>query len=246
MNKISINELRRICQAPRKDKDTWHGRNITRKISIYFTYFFIRLRVSANSITLIFLLVGIIASILMSNRGKIILFISAILFQLWYILDHVDGEVARFQKKTSLTGEYFDHISHYIVHPLFFFFLGMNLYFSKDDVLYIILGFLGAISTMLINVIEDIKNMYFLMRKNDKKNKLPINLDKSFFRRMFSSLHLICTFPVAIDVFLILTIINLAFGINLFGYFLFFYAGCMTFIWVAKFGYIVFSHKMDR
>jgi hypothetical protein len=122
----------------------------------------------------------------------------------------------------------------------------MNLYFSRYNIFYVIVGFLGAISTILINIIEDIKNMYILMKKNDKKNKLVTTLDKSFVKKMFSFLHLTCTFPVAIDMFLVLSAINLMFEINLFNYFLFFYAGCMIFIWVAKFGYLIFLQKIDK
>ena len=37
----TIKELRKICQKPREDIDSWYGKNIIRKFSIYVTRIFI-------------------------------------------------------------------------------------------------------------------------------------------------------------------------------------------------------------
>ena len=196
----SIKELRRICQAPRNHCDTWHGKNIARPLSIYITIMCIRLGVSPNFVTGIFLFLGIIASLFLISDHRVVVFAGAVLFQLWYLLDHVDGEIARYKNELSLTGVYFDYVSHYIVHPLAFFCLGLGLFFRLGHLSSLILGILAGLSIILINAVVDIYKLILCGKtKKDVSDSTRGTESLSLPKRIFSFLHHLCIFPNVID-----------------------------------------------
>lgn len=245
----SVKELRRICQEPRRLYDTWHGRKIARRISIYITIIFLRLGLSANFATGLFLLCGICGSLILILGTKSALFISALVFQLWYVLDHVDGEIARYKKQTSLTGIYFDNISHYIVHPLFFFCLGLGSFLRTGGLLNLIAGFVAGLSLVLINIIVD---MYEFMLKdkgkaiNEGQKQSNGKSNRSILRKLFSLLHQLCTFPVIIDVFIAFALMNLILKKDSIVIFLWFYAFFATFVWIGRLSYFILTRKLDK
>jgi len=140
MKKIeSIKELRRICQGPVK-LNTFYERIMARKLSIYVTKIFLYTNISANGVSFIMLFVGIIASILFGFGDYIYSLLGVLLLQFWYVLDHTDGEVARYRKKVSKKGLFIDLINHHIVHPFIFIFIGIGLYRNLNDSAILLVG----------------------------------------------------------------------------------------------------------
>jgi phosphatidylglycerophosphate synthase len=243
----SIKVLREICQKPRAACDTWHGRKIARPISIYITIFFLKFNMSANIATAIFLVCGVISSLLLISTCRIIFFLGVFLFQLWYILDHVDGEIARYKRQTSVTGIYFDHMAHYIVHPLLFICLGFGMFLTNSDVLYIILGIIAGLSTELLFAVGNLYEFYLYKIKNvSNKTHTQVIEPSSFLKSSFSFLHTLCTFPIVIDIFLVCAVLDALLDAPFINLFLIFYAVLLTFVWLSKFVYIIKSKKLDR
>ena len=81
---MDIKAMRDKCQSPRRDCDTWYGRNFARKISIYITALFVKLNINAMAATTIFLLSGII----ITSKGLVIYFLLCVFTGLlsYYIL----------------------------------------------------------------------------------------------------------------------------------------------------------------
>jgi phosphatidylglycerophosphate synthase len=65
--------------------------------------------------------------------------IAAFLLYIHVLLDHSDGEIARYRKSSSPSGRYYDEISGMIVRPYFYSCLSVGVYrlFSYDKVLMI-------------------------------------------------------------------------------------------------------------
>ena len=104
-----------------------------RYLSVLFSYAFIKLRIGSNAITFISLIVAILGAILLSFNDVQLLLLSIILMNLYNILDHCDGEVARYEiqvlkMKKGPEGPYFDAIVHYIFTPLVFGALAIHSY----------------------------------------------------------------------------------------------------------------------
>tara|TARA_A100001388_G_C28774424_1_gene506288 strand:- start:5348 stop:6187 length:840 start_codon:yes stop_codon:yes gene_type:complete len=78
-------------------------------------YFFYKLDIDANTLSLTSGLVAISGGVLLSSQNKTIIFLGSLCFPIFYLLDYVDGIVARLNKNTSIGGQYLDLIMHQVV-----------------------------------------------------------------------------------------------------------------------------------
>ena len=101
-----IKELRKICQD---GHGSWFNR-IVRKVSIYFTWLFLHTRITPNQVSLSGLLTGMLAGLLFSFGKPLPMLIGVLVMNFVLIFDHVDGEIARYQKQTSIEGIYLDDL----------------------------------------------------------------------------------------------------------------------------------------
>ena len=125
--------LSNIKKIGRKDVETEpYAKYIIRPISVYFTWLFVRTPLTANNITFLQIIIGCIGSIALAIPD---LFWCApvygvLLIQSSYILDCVDGEVARWKKIESKRGVFLDIVCHSIVISLYMFCFGYGLWTS--------------------------------------------------------------------------------------------------------------------
>jgi len=112
--------------------DELFARIFTRKVSGFFSSIISRTPLSANQVTVIDILMGIIAAILFVPGVYYVSILAAIALQLWYIFDCVDGEVARIKGQTSLAGMYLDYIGHDLVQPMVFIGIGFGLFLQDE------------------------------------------------------------------------------------------------------------------
>ena len=154
--------------------EIWHARYIGRKISIYFTWFFLHTNISPNAITLLSMFLGITACFLLSIPKLPALFTSFVMFELSLILDSTDGEVARHKKQYSILGDYIDTIAHILIYITLFISLGINILYRTGNVFYLILGISTALVFTLGAIIHHIdpilkKSDYLKHRSKDSK-----------------------------------------------------------------------------
>lgn len=117
----TIKNLKSVC---RKDFDSEpYAKYVIRHISIYITWLLVRTSITANQVTVLQNIFGVIGTVLF-GYGKFIT--GAIFLQIGFILDCCDGEVARWKTQESKAGEYLDLMGHRIVIPLYFFGLGIG------------------------------------------------------------------------------------------------------------------------
>lgn len=151
----SIEELRKICQ--RKDPRYPRGYRATkipvRKISIYFTKLFLYTSITANQVTLINILIGIIGCVFLAFGPSWYRIVGALVLHLWFILDHVDGEIARYRGNTSISGLYLDRLNGIIVSPWIFICLTLRVFNILHDANVFIFGILASISTLQMQLV---------------------------------------------------------------------------------------------
>ena len=116
----NIENLRKKCQTRPEKVDLKLSKYFYRPVSIYLTYIFLKLNFSANTITLISILVTLLGSLLIIFGGISNIVLGLFCFWLFYLLDFCDGEVARYNNANSLSGHFFELIAHYVVNILFF------------------------------------------------------------------------------------------------------------------------------
>jgi len=85
----SIKELRKICQESRYENEggmPWFERNFYRRFSIYFTKVFLKTGMSANQVTVIGALIGLIAGLFLAFANPLYWIIGVLFFYLEFIM----------------------------------------------------------------------------------------------------------------------------------------------------------------
>lgn len=153
----SIKELREICQQYEKIRtDPVMIRIFYRKLSIYVTSVFLRMRITANQISMLGIILGCAGAVLIGSGKAVALIAGIVLLQAGFIFDCVDGEIARYNKvkqeinRANLSGTYLDAIGHLILQPLtvLFFGIGTVHYFPDITIEIILLAFIGAMGVV--------------------------------------------------------------------------------------------------
>jgi len=98
----------------RLNDEHWAGRLYMRKFSPRATWVFARLGWSPNAVTWAFIACGVAAGVVVAFGGLGTAVAAAILIQAYLLFDCSDGELARWSKRTSVTGIYLDGIGHYL------------------------------------------------------------------------------------------------------------------------------------
>jgi len=118
-----------------KEDDDYFSLRCTRKISKYFTILLLHTNISANQVTIIDILLGILSAVLFSFGHYSLSVIAAFTLQLWYIFDCVDGEVARARNQCTSEGLYLDYVGHDIVQPIVYIGIGFGVISSNEQLL---------------------------------------------------------------------------------------------------------------
>jgi phosphatidylglycerophosphate synthase len=113
----SIDELRAVAQPAsvlgRVNGEHWMGRRM-RGVSVYASRAAIRAGISANTLTGLMIVVGLLSAAAFSAPGWWPL-LGVVGIEVYLLLDCADGEVARWNRATSATGVYLDRLGHYVV-----------------------------------------------------------------------------------------------------------------------------------
>ena len=116
----------RASLPPQKDRlDSLWLRFALRKLSFPMTWVFIRLGFSANYVSYLSVLVSVVGLVMMSIDDHVVMVTGACLFNLWALLDCVDGNVARVKAQLSEYGVFVDALGGYVAFA--FVFLGMGI-----------------------------------------------------------------------------------------------------------------------
>ncbi len=152
----TIKEMRAVCQQRRpnaKGQMVWAGhwfnRLVNRHFSIYFTWLFIKLNVSANQVSLLMILTGLAGAALCIPHLLWLNIIGAFLLMFAEVLDCVDGEVARWTKKSSLRGLYLDLVYHVFCDAPVVAICALHLYVLTRQDKYLVLAFLGYVMAQI-------------------------------------------------------------------------------------------------
>ena len=255
----SLKELNKIVQKPNyKTVGNWMVRNITRDMALPLTWVLLHTPVSANGVTFISLIVGMSGCVLLSLGTESCFLCGAIFLQLWYLFDHVDGQIARYRKQASVTGIFFDYITHHIIHIGVFIGIGWSVYTHTLEVVYILLGIVTATSILVMNLIYDCqyKAFFHWIRMYPqlvvKKERNAANSDinhpesESRFRVMFSWFHKLGEIHVLMNIITVIAIIQISMDLYLLHFVVVFYLVLIPFVAFLKLTYFVLKNKPDK
>lgn len=124
-------------------------RSVNRILTRPFTEFFIRSGLRPNQITLLSAAAGILAVIAFGVGTKTGFILGALFFELFYILDNCDGEVARAKGLSTKFGSWLDTLVDYAVHVLAFGGIAFGLYRANQNPLIPVAGIAAMVGVFL-------------------------------------------------------------------------------------------------
>lgn len=244
----TIQDLRRICQMSRESVDSWYGKKVIRKFSIYITKMLIPLGLTANAVTFIFMLVGLASCVLMAVPSVWSRIAAVISLHVWYLLDHVDGEVARYRKEPSLTGIFFDGFLHYLIQPLIFICLGAGEYLKTGKMIFVFLGLISGAAVIYIPLLGLLETMVM-----DRKSRPVAGSSASkpsgkisLPRRVFSWVSKSFTCPTFIMILTVILVADVFVKMDLAMLALYYYAAAGTLVWAAIFFVKIATRDLDK
>lgn len=251
----TLRELNDICQKPNhKTVGNWMVRKILRPAALPATWLLLHTNVTANQVTFVSLIVGLIGTFLFALLPLKSFLAGTLFLQLWYYLDHVDGQIARYRNTASLSGRFYDFLVHHLIHPACFFSLGLYVFNRTGFVLVIPLAFISAMGIMIFNVINDIKSKAFVERLLQHRSigvlheeKPSSILPQSHIQRIFSLLHKSAEIHVVLNTLTAASFIQfvlwpLDVRILLF----IFYVLLTPFLAITKISYLILRNKIDE
>ena len=160
----TIAELRKVCR-PNTNKNGVSKMAFYEAynpyLSIYITWICIRLKLSANTVTTLMILISAIGALLIMPQNIWINTTGALLFLLSYLLDWSDGEVARWnrhiEKQTqnnidemthhiaATKGNFLDKMYHHLTSAFLIIAISVHLYVETNDLRIIIGGLIIVI-----------------------------------------------------------------------------------------------------
>jgi phosphatidylglycerophosphate synthase len=110
---------------------------------LYITWLFVKIGISANTTTFLTILFGLLGVALCVPHVPWLNVIGVILLAFEFVFDCVDGEIARWTKKSSLKGFFLDLVSHLLCNALLAAISGLHLYVWQGQSRYLILAFVA-------------------------------------------------------------------------------------------------------
>jgi phosphatidylglycerophosphate synthase len=164
----TISELRSICQKRTTSYyvSPWVERHIHRTVSIYITKFFLTLGLSANQATLIGFIFGIIGSTMMAFTDPLYWVLSGIILYIYVLIDHSDGEIARYRKSASIFGRYFDDISGTFIRLYFLVCFSIGIYRIFSCSVFLIIGLITILFSSVFYLANSLPSQILYENKN--------------------------------------------------------------------------------
>ncbi|MBI3319504.1 MAG: CDP-alcohol phosphatidyltransferase family protein [Candidatus Omnitrophica bacterium] len=161
----SLAELEHRCQKPGyRMRGNWMARRIARPAALRVTRRVLPLRVNAHFVTVVATLTGLAAAAAFGQGRAGWIMAGAALLQLWYLLDHVDGQVARYWATASLSGVYLDYLMHYVVHAACPFGLAWGIFSATGEPTWILAGAAWSMGMILQGLANDCRYKAFFQR----------------------------------------------------------------------------------
>ena len=114
--RLSLDEVKTKCSKNRFFAYSGFHDRLFVPIAIYFIWLSLRLGLSGNTVSWISGFVAATGGLMLATNDPLIILIGSFGYIIWYLLDYVDGGVARIEGKGGMSGQYIDWMMHVISH----------------------------------------------------------------------------------------------------------------------------------
>ncbi|AOV94433.1 hypothetical protein AQV86_00735 [Nanohaloarchaea archaeon SG9] len=154
----SLSELRDFAVDKKGENETVYAYFFLRRLSPFFTWIFLRLGASANMITFLGLVMAVAGSFMFYSTSLVYWVIGWVMYQLYYVLDCSDGEIAVLTDSTSDFGGFLDKISHPITNSFIIYVSAFGAYRMTGSVPLLTFSASGGIMFTLLSLLGEYGN----------------------------------------------------------------------------------------
>ncbi len=173
--RIPLSKLEHLCQKPDHQRlGNWMARNVARPAALRITRVVAPWGISANTATLVAWACGATAAAAFAWGTVWGWVFAAAMLQVWYLLDHVDGQLARLRGTASLDGVQLDYLMHHTVNLLVPLGIGIGIFGQRGDPIWAAGGLLWGMSLLLLGLLHDTRYKAFMQRL--KRIHGPLNV----------------------------------------------------------------------
>lgn len=166
---MTIDDLASICHRGKnlEEKVWWY--RCHRILSIRITWLLICTSITANQVSWVMIGCGIVAAFLSATENAYTGPISVLLLYFAFLLDKVDGELARYRNTESWSGVYLDWLFHRLVPMLFHLGLFIRVYHRHpSNVMLLLVVLAGPVMLLARENSQVVYNLY-------PRKKLPVS-----------------------------------------------------------------------
>lgn len=161
----SLAELERRCQKLDHQRlGNWMARRVSRPLALRVTRVVLPLGISAHAVTLAAWSVGAVGAIALASGNPGGWLAGAIFLQVWYLLDHVDGQIARYRGTASLDGVALDYLMHHTMNLLVPLGVGFGVAHARGQPLWLAAGVAWGLSLQVLGQVYDTRYKAFIQR----------------------------------------------------------------------------------
>ena len=147
----------RVCEVrSAQNFNEFYSHYFSRHLSVLITAALSYTVISPNQVTLSMIFWGLLGATLISQGTPFCYFLGGVSLMMLNVADAVDGELARYLKKTSTTGDYLDRVAHYITNSAAILGMGMGLFFQYGSVVPLIVAVMVEIVYTFDQVARDL------------------------------------------------------------------------------------------
>lgn len=143
---------------------------IYRHFSIPLTSVLVHTNIPPNLVTTLSLILAFVSAFFYYRADYASLVIGTVILNISLILDHTDGELARYKKINSSFGAWWDGVCDKVTEYVIFLSLTLGLYFRVANSEILILGLFGLANLMMISVIRSLNRIYLDAMKTHELN----------------------------------------------------------------------------
>ena len=174
MSRPTLAQLEPLCQKPDfRTSGNWMARRISRPAALRITWVVAPCGFSAHAATLAAAAIALAAACCFGVGTAGGFLTGALLLQLWYLLDHVDGQLARLNGSSSLDGIQLDYLMHHVVNLAVPIGLGYGIA-RNDGEPWLLLGFAFALGLLLLGLANDTRYKAFIARLKQLEGPLLV------------------------------------------------------------------------
>ncbi len=175
MTRPSLAELETRCQKPdHRRSGNWMARSISRPAALRITWVVHPWGVSAHAMTLAAGTCAIAAAAAFACGNVAGWLAGAALLQLWYLLDHVDGQLARLHRADTLDGMQLDYLMHHVVNLVIPWGVGLGLMQAAGATGWLIAGLAWSLGLLLLGLANDTRYKAFIGRLKQLDGQLLV------------------------------------------------------------------------